>query len=1471
MASFNTQKLGAFFSNFATRYSPAIITMLVLAGGFYFYFYVVVSKNEEALKERNFRGLHRMANNIAGKISDYAERNADNFLTELAKLENQKSDSGAKALLKAEYELDKFVPQGSADTLQSFSVKFIDGWKLLFRVNKNMVAFSQHKDSIAYASAKKFVAPLLRRDIFPYYFLAAGDNILFDELNISHQSISKFLPGKYVDDTTRKNQIQSGEIREVTIGGKDYKLFRLPFIIRGNEEFTIGGYLPVETYTSQQRYIPTYGMLWLVIGVMLVLLMFPLLKIFLIQRSEQMLVSNAITSLASLHVIGAIVVLIAINCYVYFSLVLASANNNLKDIAKETAANFTSELDAALDEIDSIQKAVADQKLLTDSYIFPQNLRKMERAKDGSTAYPYFTEIPYTAILNLKEHSWADPHKGLRTTWTNGRYSLLKKPTPENVASGNPAPSPYRAGTRYPYFKHIAWTDTAGMQQVRWTTGIRIPQKINVSDRDYYKAIKNGDTWVRNGRPYYFTALSSWVSAEKLALISAPFADASVNQKRGLLMITLSGAFRSMFRALLPDGYGFCIVNENGDVLFHADENRSLNENLLDECTDNETMRSLLRTRAAGFASSSYSSNSQRFYVKPITGLPYSVVAYREMRTVWSEDLDVISACSILCLMNLAIILLAIIIIQASEYRHSLLHSQSILFTWLRPRLQLHDAYRSVSVFYWFSMMLQSLFFVFYNGSDPLCLVGISFSYSFFLLSYAYLQFAVLNESDEGKKRRNIKAVYLLATVYVASSLIFWLKLTSGAWAFIWAQLCLLFLAWLLAYKTSFIKGMMKQKNFRWWYVLFVFSFMAATSITPLLNFYFISFKEERLLSLKLNQLAFAGRMMREPVDTLAPNPDTVSFSYKAPFYFKNFADKVQRIKGDRDAEDTLENRFEALYKTIKPSFSDHSREIDFLIKAKDTSRKDFYWVQKPGADSIQFHYSMPVNQTYFDSSGVSMYSTLKSDIDNTGKTIKEDWLSFLLLISLLLLFLWGFNFLLNALVQKIFFEGFDNSTHFTESDVPFVKSLPAEENMFIIGPVNSGKFSMIKEYLKSKCSTFQVVDLIRLAKEQTKDILKTIEENKVDENNVGKCIVLLRHFELFMNDLEITEKKLDLLESLLGMKKQVIILSSRSFSSMRITEEKEGRIIKDCTDRWSNVMNQFYNLYHRWRQPKNEPVGLKMEAYEALLQTGRQRIDRTLNVRQLAIPELAGKMLKTMRRIARKREITPSESQQEKVIRHLEVQLSNFFIKLDLECGHSDFLWSIRPTLFTYIVEHQKEFLNFDFQNGRPAHLRRIMTRHFTVLFEQICLKIQSLSTNYYGAIWQSLSREEQRTLYDIALDDMVNPGNRDTATRLGDLGLVKRLPDIACYEVMNLSFRNFIFTQLGKREVATLRADADEKGSWNSFQLPVLLVVIAIGIFLFTTQKDAFTSLVTYLGAAAGGIAALLKVLSVIPSNKG
>lgn len=1387
-------RLTSFFSFFTGRYAPAFLTLIVLAGVFYFYFNVVVSRNEANLKERNFRGLHRMSANTARKLNSYSFQNAANFLRVLDSF-NRTMQRGH---MNNQFGLEP-LDNNLNDPADSFFVRFDREWRLVWRIKQQLVA----------SSVEKFMDPLLRRDLFPKYLLAIGDTILFDELNMTTQSLSDYLPGETARDSVRKgNVIQTGEVRQVEIGGREYKLFLLPFIVNGQYKFTLGGYMTREDYRNEERYIPTYAILWLVIGIILVLLMFPLLKVFLMHRSEQLLARNAISSLASIHIIGSILVLISINSYVYFAMIIASVNNNLSSLASDIQHCFTTEVNAALQEIDA--------------------------AKESLPKYPY----------------------------DRSRLLADYRITGSMPAEGN---ADYRPGSFYPYFQHIAWTDTNGQQQVRWTRDRFVPAKIDVSDRDYFREVQEGRAWRRpDGRNYYLTSISSWVADEKVGIISTPAADDTIIQsvRRDIAIMTISGPMRSMFSPILPQGFGFCVIRENGDVLFHIDPKRNLNENLVEECGNNNILESLLRTHSSGLFGSRYSGSTQRFYVKPIPGMPYFIVTFRDMKTIWSEDLDVICACSVLTLMNLAIILLAVLLIRVAGYRSSLLKNQSIAFTWLRPKRTLKHAYHNTTFFYWYSMILQAAFYLLYKGKDQLCLLGICFAYAFILISYAYYQFTTPSVPQTALERRSLftpenrRPMYVLIAVYLVSSVIFLLNLSSGYGSFLFSQAALLGvlpLGRLINQRANLRR--LDRKGYRWWYILALFSFIAATAIIPSMIFYFLSFKQERLLSLKHNQLAFVGQLLQKPKDEFAGKKDSIGISFATPFYFRSFADSIKLCNNMPESGDTSRNNFETLYKIIKPAFSEYSRQMEQL-KGSTARTNDFIWIDSAKANQLQLHYRVNRNGTILDSSwGLSIYSSNMYRLPRTLETIRRDWMSALLLFAVLCSLLITFGFLLRALIRRVFFTGFENIGKPGETDLNFARSLPADEHIFINGPVNSGKHRTVLQVYQNEPVRIHELDIANLPKLQATGMLESVEKSVNDaiekEASATRQIVLLKHFEMYMDDPQLNEQKLLLLEWLLSKKKiQIIILSSCSYDKMPKTGppvKADSEVPQDFSDRWSNVMNKFYSLYHHWKRPEERKADREKPFSAELLSYCMLRLRDQTNRFQL-MPEELLEVKACLKKYA--------------VI---------FLRNIDKECGHSDFLWSLRDSLYRHLLDPRNDCFRFDFQYNKRSHMCRVIRRHFNTLFEQMCLKIQSLAKNYYLSTWESMSAEEQRTLYDIALDEMVNAGNRDVARRLAELGLVVPVEHSSCYEVMNKSFRNFIFTQLDSKEVTRFTREAAEKGTWSSFQLPVIIVVIALGIFLFITQRDAFSNLLTYLGAAVGGIAALLKILGMIPSSKG
>jgi hypothetical protein len=301
----------------------------------------------------------------------------------------------------------------------------------------------------------------------------------------------------------------------------------------------------------------------------------------------------------------------------------------------------------------------------------------------------------------------------------------------------------------------------------------------------------------------------------------------------------------------------------------------------------------------------------------------------------------------------------------------------------------------------------------------------------------------------------------------------------------------------------------------------------------------------------------------------------------------------------------------------------------------------------------------------------------------------------------------------------------------------------------------------------------------------------------------------------------------------------------------MTLIEPVEKGKGRDLTDRWSNVMNKFYTVYHQWKPSPQVSTDL--------LAAKKQTSD-----------EIQAYCEKIINDFTREKNSNATDNELKPIKEYLARQISLFFTRLDQECNHNDFLNCLQKPILDYLRANKETCFHFDFQYLNKPHMLKIITRHIENVYENTCLRIQSLAYNYYQSVWQSLCPDEQRTLYDIAMDEMVNPANRDLATRLAEIGLVKRLDHLTGYEIMSKSFRNFIFTQLDKKELLKLRKEESEKGTWNNFQLPVLIVVIALSIFLFTTQKDAFNGMIAYLGTAIGAIAALLKLLGMAPSSK-
>ena len=123
------------------------------------------------------------------------------------------------------------------------------------------------------------------------------------------------------------------------------------------------------------------------------------------------------------------------------------------------------------------------------------------------------------------------------------------------------------------------------------------------------------------------------------------------------------------------------------------------------------------------------------------------------------------------------------------------------------------------------------------------------------------------------------------------------------------------------------------------------------------------------------------------------------------------------------------------------------------------------------------------------------------------------------------------------------------------------------------------------------------------------------------------------------------------------------------------------------------------------------------------------------------------------------------------------------------------------------------------------------------------------------YERLWTDCNDEEKYLLYDMSRDGFMNSKKVNVIQQLLYKGLlINKQGEL---RIMSVSFRNFILDKKSTPELLTLSQKFHSQGSWAKLRTPVLVIVTAIGAFLFITQQDLLqrmTALVPTLSAVLG-----------------
>lgn len=351
----------------------------------------------------------------------------------------------------------------------------------------------------------------------------------------------------------------------------------------------------------------------------------PLIKLRLLGPKDRLRKTDAVLSACSAFFALAILTLTLLDSFTYATLE-DDLDYQLESLADRIDGNLRTELARAIDQLDALNKKLGEDL----SVAYEERVCAVKSAEPG------------TAEAN------------------EGQTALKTKYFKENIlrdGSLDPRSAPY------PYFNSAIWTDLAGEQQIKFTTRRRHTPFIEVSKRQFFTNARDGELWDLKPdedpqappRKLCLEVLNSRTSGENVAVISELTLAKDYVSALDTRLLTL-------YQAVLPAGFGFCVIDSAGLVLFHTDDVKNLEENFFEECNNDRTLRSAVQSREREWANVPYLGRDHRAFVTPIKDFPWTLVVFRDKQILRTINLQIMTLTAI-ALMGYALLLTIAIVV----------------------------------------------------------------------------------------------------------------------------------------------------------------------------------------------------------------------------------------------------------------------------------------------------------------------------------------------------------------------------------------------------------------------------------------------------------------------------------------------------------------------------------------------------------------------------------------------------------------------------------------------------------------------------------------------------------------------------------------------------------------------------------------------------------------------------------------
>jgi hypothetical protein len=760
-------------------------------------------------------------------------------------------------------------------------------------------------------------------------------------------------------------------IKDMHLRDLEYKMFFVPFNMN-NSRLALCGFVKSSTYSSAAYQLPVAFIYVLVILLLLLLISLPLIRIYTIGRHETIRFYDLVSVVLSLFIGCTIITVIVIQVTLLRSGDI-TARENVENISDQIHDRFTEEIQKAYRQLDSIDRYVADRFAFAD------------RVDSGYNASPLLYQY-------MAEH---------------------KKDT-----------------SLYYSFDRVSWIDRRGKQFIKAEPEKVDPVFQQVQDRKYFSAFQNNHSYPVPGMPGSAMALEgvyNWINGKFRLILSKR------SRLDNAFIATLSLRSYSLMSAVLPTGYGFCVIDQAGNVQVHSTEYRNLNENLLNQVGTSDQVRGAMISRQATHLDEiDLYGRKHALHITPIAQMPYYLVTFYDKGYIVPVNMRILIFSLAFCMLfYLGIGICWLVIFYRRYYAKPMLAAPANIFSRAIPKEQNSRLYRRGTLFLFLyvvilsAMAMVSTFASLHN--NYLVLVIMLLTPLNIILGLTVLIYAPYrNDKSAAHLGRRAKwgmwglLVFFIITVLVALLS----RFTGGPQLMLFQAILLSGMAW---YYQRGLNEPTKEEApghpFRYLrrYSAFWLLLITCVAVLPAALFTWYSHNQEILQSVKKQQLHLANLLQQRKgsagevisvYDTSWLPPGTAnSFLYKKGIY-RTHTDSI--VLSTKKTNAAGRKSYEEFYFEIANRISNTYYDPYSYPPLRDySSDSSWYWTML-GDDQLSFTYTLPPDSV--QSKFLQVFSTMPSRYHVMKANGKG-----LILAAIVLLILFGVYSIIKRLAERLF------------------------------------------------------------------------------------------------------------------------------------------------------------------------------------------------------------------------------------------------------------------------------------------------------------------------------------------------------------------------------------------------------------------------------------------------------------------